>query len=417
MELGYAHNPILDSRIFIPDAEAHAWGDGRMYLYGSMDVQGDARYCSPVYHVYSSADLIHWVDHGVAFSVSDSAWAKECEALYAPDCAYRDGWYYLYYCVPDGRCGVAKSMSPTGPFADVGQLQGVWGIDPAVFIDDDGQAYLYWGQLTWCHAAKLKENMVEIEPSTVCTPLTVEEHEFHEGSSVKKINGKYYYLFADTHRHGGSPTCLGYAVSDHPMHGFRYGGIVIDNFGCDPHVWNNHGSIARWKDRWYVFYHRSTHGSAFSRHVCIEPVCFREDGSIREVKQTSSGVGDAIPALGRIPAGLACELSGNVRIAGDSDSAENLVLAEIENGDTATFRYLQFGGETVFCLRMKTAEVCRVELYLDGLYHAEMKVSSSAAYADAAAPMPELYGRHTVTLKFYREGRGPGTAAEAFGFR
>lgn len=397
----YAPNPILDSHTFIPDVEAHAWGDGRIYLYGSMDYQGRKSFCSDVHHVYSSDDLAHWTDHGVVFSLADSTWAKDCGALYAPDCAYRDGWYYLYYCVPDGRCGVAKSQSPTGPFEDVGQIQGVAGIDPAVFIDNDGQAYLYWGQLTWCHAAKLKDNMVEIEEDTDTTPLTVVEHEFHEGSSVKKINGKYYYLFADTHRHGNRPSCLGYAVSDNPMSGFKYGGVIIDNFGCDPKVWNNHGSMECFKGQWYVFYHRSTHGTEFSRHVCAEPIYFNEDGSISEILQTTSGTGDPLPASTSLEAHRACEMSGHVRIAGDEDSPHNLVLTEVSDGDTATYRYLAFDGETSFSIRMKNHDQCRVELYLDGRYLADFTVEPSETYTTTTQTIPAVTGTHALTLKFF----------------
>ncbi len=403
----YAPNPLLDSRTFIPDVEAHAWGDGRIYLYGSMDHQGQTYFCSPVHHVYSSEDLTNWTDHGVVFSLEDSNWAKDCGVLYAPDCAYRDGWYYLYYCVPDGRCGVAKSQSPTGPFEDVGQIKGVMGIDPAVFIDDDGQAYLYWGQITWCHVAKLKDNMVEIEEDTITTPLTVEEHEFHEGSSVKKINGKYYYLFADTHRHGdpnrtdGRPSCLGYAVSDNPMSGFKYGGVIIDNFGCDPKVWNNHGSMECWGGQWYVFYHRSTHGTEFSRHVCAEPIFFNEDGSISEVLQTTSGVGDPLLASTPLEAHRACEMSGHVRIAGNGDALHNLALTEIHNGDTATYRYLAFDGESNFTIRMKNDGRCRVELYLDGRYLADFRVATAETYTTATARVPATTGTHALTLKFF----------------
>ena len=396
----YAHNPLLDSHIFVPDVEAHVWEDGRIYLYGSLDHQGVLTYCSDAYHVYSSDDMVNWVDHGVAFTLADTEWAKDCGALYAPDCAYRDGWYYLYYCVPDGRCGVAKSQSPTGPFEDVGEIAGVWGIDPAVLIDDDGQAYLYWGQLTWGRGAKLKDNMVEIEPDSVTQPLTLEEHEFHEGSSIKKINGKYYLLFADTHRHGSRPTCLGYAVSDHPLHGYVYGGVIIDNTGCDPAVWNNHGSMICYKGQWYVFYHRSTHASVNSRHVCAEPIFIEADGSIREVLQTSSGVGEAIPATEVIPANLACTLSGRVRIAGDADSAENLVLTEIADADTATYRYLQFDGEETFTIRLRASAPCRVELYVDGLYHAEATARPCEAYTAVTAKIPPLTGKHTLTLRF-----------------
>ena len=418
--MSYAHNPILPEHIFVPDVEAHAWGDGRIYLYGSFDLQGQRSFCSPVHHVYSSDDLIHWTDHGVVFSIEDSTWAKDCGVLYAPDCAYRNGWYYLYYCVPDGRCGVAKSQSPTGPFTDVGQIMGVQGIDPAVLIDDDGQAYLYWGQLTWCHAAKLKDNMVEIEQDTICTPLTVEEHEFHEGSSLKKINGKYYYLFADTHRHGdpdrpdGRPSCLGYAVSDHPMHGFTYGGVIIDNFGCDPAVWNNHGSMECFGGQWYVFYHRSTHGGEFSRHVCVEPIYFDEDGSISEVCMTSSGVGEAIKATECIPASLACELSGNVRIALAPDSEQPLSLCEIAHGDSATYRYLEFAGENTFSICMQADANCRVELYIDGKYWADFKLPACEHAAVFTASIPTLHGTHTLTLKWY--GRFAQASAECFSF-
>ncbi|MBP3917904.1 MAG: family 43 glycosylhydrolase [Clostridia bacterium] len=410
----YAHNPLLDSHIFIPDVEAHVWEDGRIYLYGSYDKQGQKTYCSDLYHVYSSDDLIHWTDHGVVFSLADSNWAKDCGMLYAPDCAYRDGWYYLYYCVPDGRCGVAKSKFPAGPFEDVGQIQGVMGIDPAVLIDDDGQAYLYWGQLSWCQAAKLKKNMVEIEPDTITQPLTVEAHEFHEGSSVKKVNGKYYYLFADTHRHGSRPSCLGYAVSDHPMKGFQYGGVIIDNFGCDPAVWNNHGSMMCFQNQWYVFYHRSTHGSEFSRHVCAEPIYFQEDGSIREVLQTTSGAGTSIPAKEWIPAHLACGLTGRVRIEGDAASENNLVLGQIANGDTAIYRYLDFQGETTFSIVMKTNDVCRVELYIDDRYFAELDMGACNSYCTAKKAIPPVKGIHKLAIQFY--GNFTDASVDAFQF-
>ena len=418
--MSFAHNPLLPEHIFVPDVEAHAWGDGRIYLYGSMDIKGNKSFCSPVHHVYSSDDLVHWVDHGVVFSIEDSNWAKDCGVLYAPDCAYRDGWYYLYYCVPDGRCGVARSTSPTGPFVDVGQIKGVQGIDPAVFIDDDGQGYLYWGQLTWCHVAKLKDNMVEIEQDTVCTPLTVEDHEFHEGSSVKKINGKYYYLFADTHRHGdpdrpdGRPSCLGYAVSDHPMRGFVYGGVIIDNFGCDPAVWNNHGSMECFGGQWYVFYHRSTHGGEFSRHVCAEPIHFNADGTISEVSMTSSGIAPAIAATEQIPASLACGLCGSVCIAGSPLSARQLVLTGIKHGDSATYRYLDFAGENTFEICMQADANCRVELYIDGGYHTDFKLPAAQTMTRAEIAIPPIFGRHTLTIHLY--GRFNDATLEAFTF-
>lgn len=395
----YAHNPLLDDDVFVPDVEAHVWGDGRIYLYGSFDICGKASYCSGEYHVYSSSDMVEWTDHGVVFSLKDSIWAKDCAALYAPDCAYRNGIYYLYYCVPDGRCGVASSPKPAGPFKDLGQLEGIDGIDPAVFIDDDGQAYIYWGQLNHGRCAKLKENMIQIDPESVSPSLNIPEHEFHEGSSVKKINGKYYFLFADTHRHNNRPTCLGYAVSDSPMTGFRYGGVVIDNFNCDPGVWNNHGSIECFKGQWYVFYHRSTHGTEFSRRVCAEPITIGDDGTISQAVQTSSGVGGAIFASEACKASYACELYGDLRIC--SDMSGNIVLGKISDSDTALYRYLNFRGENTFSIKLKADTDCRLELYIDELYHTELRILKTSEMTVVTETFTPIFGCHSLMLKFY----------------
>ncbi len=402
----YTHNPILPAEIFVPDVEAHVWEDGRLYFYGSLDLEGTPRYCSDRYHVYSTDDLVHWVDHGVSFTTKDVTWEENITEFYAPDCAYRNGKYYLYYCIPDGRCGVAVADKPYGPFVDVGQIQNVWGIDPAVFIDYDGQAYLYWGQFDWVRVAKLKENMVEIEADSAIQPLSVAEHEFHEGSSVKKIHGKYYYLFTDTHRHAelnggkGMATCLGYAISDHPMHGFQYKGVIIDNLGCDPKTWNNHGSMVCFKGQWYLCYHRSTHCSKFSRHVCMEPITFEEDGSIKEIKMTTSGPEASIPAGVKIPASWACQLSGKAYISGDVDSAHHLALCNIHPGDSAVFRYLSFNGEDTFTVKIRSSDSCKVKLKIDGKQHSSIEVGASDSYTEHTSPIPAIDGVHELTLCF-----------------
>ena len=395
--MNYPANPLLPLEHFIPDVEAHVWSDGRIYLYGSTDIAGNGGYCSSDYHVFSSDDLVNWVDHGICLSSSQLTWVDGQVPLYAPDCAYRNGIYYLYYCIPDGRCGVATSPSPTGPFTDVGPIEHVTMIDPAVFIDDDGQAYLYWGQFDGVRVAKLKENMVEIDPESITQPLSVAEHEFHEGSSVKKINGKYYFLYTDTHRHGGRATSMGYAVSDNPMTGFTYGGVIVDNFGCDPQTWNNHGSMECFLGQWYLFYHRSTHSSRSSRHVCIEPITINPDGSINEVKMTTSGAAPALPARDTMTACRACEMSGNVRFEGDGKG--NFVLGQIRHGDTATYRYLDFAGENRFTVTAKADQPLRVEVYIDDWYQASAMVTPESTTGTVS--LPAITDRHTLTLKFY----------------
>ena len=250
------------------------------------------------------------------------------------------------------------------------------------------------------YAAKLRDNMTEIDPDTAVQPLSVAEHEFHEGSSVKKIGGKYYYLFTDTHRHGGRATSLGYAVSDYPDHGFRYGGIVIDNFGCDPKTWNNHGSLCEFRGQWYVFYHRSTHAGEFSRHVCAEPIQIEADGSIREVKMTSG----LFSGGERIPAYRAAEMAGSARIAGDSGSDWGFALTAIHDGDRALFRSVSFDGEDGFTLRVRTDKPCRAEVYLDGRYAGCVKISPSDAFASVSGSFEyPVTGVREAELRFYGE--------------
>ena len=392
-------NPLLNSNIFVPDGEAHVWDDGRIYVYGSWDNVGIMEYCSDKYHVFSSDNMTTWVDHGVAFTTEQMEW-KYTKHLYAPDCAYRNGVYYLYYCIPGGRCGVAKSTSPFGPFEDVGKIDGMQGIDPAVFIDDDNQAYIYWGQFDNIRVAKLKENMVEIEKDTITQPLSVAEHEFHEGSSVKKINGKYYYLFCDTHRHGGKATSLGYAISDNPMTGFEYKGIIIDNFGCDPDTWNNHGSIECFNDQWYVFYHRSTHGSKYSRHLCAEPITFNEDGTIDEVPMTSSCGKSPLPATDTLEAHRVCEVSGNARVSVNDTSSHYLALCNINPGSTATYRYLQFDGENTFFAKVKSDGDLSVEVYVNDAFCGKIMVHKNNEFAVFSGNIKTPSGAFTLTLKF-----------------
>ena len=242
--------------------------------------------------------------------------------------------------------------------------------------------------------------MVEIDPDTITQPLSVAEHEFHEGSSMKKINGKYYFLYTDTHRHGGRATSMGYAVSDNPMTGFTYGGVIIDNFGCDPRTWNNHGSMECFNGQWYIFYHRSTHCSSSSRHVCIEPITINPDGSINEIKMTTS-VSAALPASQPMEACRACEMSGNVRFEGDGEGS--FVLGQIRHGDTATYRYLEFNGENTFTATAKADKDLRVEVYIDDWYQRSLIIHPGCGYETGSVSLPPISGRHTLTLKFYGE--------------
>lgn len=341
-----AQNPIAPKGVYIADPEAHVWPDGTLYIYGSRD-ESDDHWCSYRHHVLSTRDMINWRmdENSFASTGPDDRVDYSDKLLFAPDCAYRDGTYYLYFCSPGKPFteGVATSTSPYGPFENAVEIKGATQIDPAVLIDNDGQGYHYWGQHRSL-GAKLKPNLREIDLSTKRAVLNaLGEAAFHEGSSIRKINGKYYLVFADESR-AGRPTCLGYAIGDSPLGPFVYQGIIIDNAGSDPAVWNNHGSIEPFNGQWYVFYHRSTHNSQKMRKVCVEPITIHADGTIDEVEMTSQGAGPPLNAFDRIDAERACLLSGNVRIAGlpTTDLPEE-GLTQIKSGDQAVFKYIDFG--------------------------------------------------------------------------
>lgn len=297
-------NPILPLKNFIPDVEARVWGDGRLYLYGSMDIKNHMDYCSHYHKVFSSDDGIEWQDYGIAFSSDDVPWSNA--PLYAPDCVYKNGIYYLYFCTADRTIGVATSCFPQGPFTKAIRIEGMEGIDPAVLVDGE-DAYIYWGQFNGVRAAKLEATMYEVDWSTEVQPLSHELECFHEGSSMRRIGDLYYYVYAYDGRND-TPTCLAYALGDSPLGPFDYQGVIIDNVGCDPENWNNHGSICCFQDQWYVFYHRSSRLSKFNRRVCAEKIKIEPGGQIHEVSMSSKGLAPVIHACNKLPLSMISHL-------------------------------------------------------------------------------------------------------------
>ena len=353
-----AQNPIVPERIYMADPSAHVWRNGKLYVYGSVD-ESARYYCSRKYHVLVTSDMIHWEIVKDIFASAGPGDQDQVsyndDLLFAPDCACKDGKYYLYYCQPNPEAaeGVAYADTPVGPFLHGQKIEagGIEEIDPCVFIDDDGQGYYIWGQF---HAkiAKLKPDMTGIDTTTIVEDLlTEEEHHFHEGGYMIKRKGIYYFIYADIER-AGMPTCLGYATSRSPMGPFPYRGVIIDNDHCDPGNWNNHGSLVEYKGQWYVFYHRSTHDSKMMRKICVEPIHFNEDGSINEVEMTSQGVGPPLNPCSRIEAERACLMRGNVRITSSAEGKEE--LGGIRNGDQVAYKYFDFNKDCrTFTARVK----------------------------------------------------------------
>ena len=401
-------NPLCPPGVYIADPEAHQMPDGAWYVYGSRD-ETRHQYCSRHYDMLWSADGSRWHLEANTFT-TEGVNGAGAHRLYAPDAVHRDGRYYLYYCLSNSTEGVATADHPLGPFGDASPLVGLDQIDPTVFIDDDGQGYLYWGQFS-AKAAKLAPDMRSIEAgSLVDGVITEAEHFFHEGCSIRKRQGIYYLCYAHIGRRD-RPTCIGYATATSPLGPFTYRGIIIDNFGCDPETWNNHGCISEFNGNWYVFYHRTTNACRSLRKACAERIAFDEAGLIAEVPMTSSGIGDPLPATTRIDGGQACELKGQVRCSDSAGGFSDLV--EIRNGDAACYRWIAFSED------IARVTVCvagggfggTIEVHLDNLDGPLVGTVTVACrwpgdWAIHSADLTQVTGIHAVWLVF----RGAGEA-------
>ncbi|MCF2593182.1 glycoside hydrolase family 43 protein [Bacteroides caecigallinarum] len=304
---------------YMADPSVHVF-NGRLYIYPSHDREsgipendnGD-HFDMNDYHVLSTDDVMHGevTDHGVALRVADIPWAGR--QLWDCDVAYKDGKYYLYFPLKDRndifRMGVAISDKPEGPFIpQPDPIRGSYSIDMAVFRDDDGSHYIYFGGI-WggqlqryrdnkaienphlpaddepalpSRVVKLADNMLEFaeEPRPVIIlgedgkPLTAgDPHRFFEASWMHKYNGKYYlsYSTGDTH-------LLCYAVGDNPYGPFTYQGVILT-----PVIgWTTHHSIAEYKGKWYLFHHDCvpSNGKTWLRSLKVVELEYDADGKI-----------------------------------------------------------------------------------------------------------------------------------------
>lgn len=297
----FAQNPLINDQ-FTADPSARVFGD-KVYVYPSHDIiatEGKGRvgwFAMEDYHVFSSENLTDWKDHGVIVHQNKVPWVRpESYSMWAPDAIERNGKYYFYFptspkdTVTYGRgfrIGVAVADKPEGPFTPEAEpIKDVRGIDPNVFIDKDGQAYLYWsgGNI---YGARLKENMLELD-SEVITLGDLPTEGLKEGPYVFERNGIYYL----TYPHVENETeRLEYGISDNPLGPFKVTGVIMDESptGC----WTNHQSIINFKNQWYLFYHHNDYSPDFdkARSIRADSLFFNADGTIQKVTPTLRGIG------------------------------------------------------------------------------------------------------------------------------
>lgn len=296
-----AQNPIIRDQ-FSADPSARVF-DGRVYVYPSHDILANENrgrigwFCMEDYHVFSSANLTDWTDHGVIVSQNKVNWVDSTAySMWAPDCIAKDGRYYFYFPskpkdsnATHGRffsIGVAVSEKPYGPFsAQPEPIENVRGIDPNPFIDNDGQAYLFWAARN-IYVAELKRNMLELASKPVIIE-NLPEKGLKEGPFMFERNGIYYLTYPHVE---DSTERLEYAIADSPMGPYKVTGVIMDQ---RPDCWTNHQSIIRFNNQWYLFYHFNDLSPNFDkdRSVRIDSLFFNDDGTIQKVIPTLRGVG------------------------------------------------------------------------------------------------------------------------------
>ena len=348
-------NPILPAWEYIPDGEPRQFGD-RVYLYGSHDRYGCDEFCDYKLKVWSASvdDLDHWVCHGHSFHTMPdtdhpSSVSHTANPLYAPDVVEKDGRYFLFTYILGAKGCVSVSDRPEGPFRLISTYEyapedagddGIYN-DPGVLVDDDGRVYIYYG-FTFSHMNELDpDTMYRVLPGTLIDHImddseeTPVERRFYEASSPRKIGDIYYLIYSP--RRGSR---LAYATSKSPRGPFEYRGFIIDN-GVNYPGGNNHGSLCRIKDQWYIFYHRMTNNSITSRRACVEKVEILPDGTIPEVEMTSLGFDESLNPYEPVRAEIACVLTGGCFIT--EKSLFERVVTQITDECVIGYKYFDFG--------------------------------------------------------------------------
>ena len=347
----FADNPIVQS-VYTSDPAPMVYGD-TLYVYTGHDADNSDYYTMPDWKCYSTTDMQNWTDYGTILSCDDFAWAEENSA-WAAQCIERNGKFYMYVTlVPSsggGRAiGVAVADSPTGPFKDaIGKpLCGPnWDfIDPTVFIDDDGQAYLYFGNPN-PYYVKLNEDMISYSGDIVKVPIDNQSFgtnpkgdgtSYTEGPWFYKRGDLYYLLYAAN----GIPENIAYSTSPTPTGPWTYRCVIMPTEGRS---FTNHCGVVDFQGKSYFAYHNGAleGGSGFDRSVCIEEFSYNPDGTFPTIKMSEKGpaqIQSLNPFL-RQEAETVCWESG-IETEPCSEGGRN--IANIENGDYVKVSGVDFG--------------------------------------------------------------------------
>jgi len=362
--------------------------NGTMYVYTGHDEDGADFFWMQEWRVYSSQDMVNWQDHGSPLALESFRWADD--RAWASQCVERNGKFYWYICahsrISNGMAiGVAVSDSPTGPFRDaIGKPlyeDGKWDhIDPTVLIDDDGQAWLMWGN-PQCYYLKLNEDMISYSGELGRLDMSEEafggpmmnqrekgkkyKDSYVEGPWLSKRNGKYQLLYAA----GGVPEHISYSTASNPAGPWTYAGEIMPLSSTNS--FTNHCGVADYEGHSYFFYHtgKLPNGGGFGRSVAVEEFKYNADGSFPTILPTDEGV-KPVRTFNPFRKVEAETMAFSRGVKTEQNDQVGVYVTDIHNGDYIKLQHVAFGNSVPRTFNARVASGLRggqIEIRIDSL--------------------------------------------------
>ncbi|WDF56149.1 glycoside hydrolase family 43 protein [Mucilaginibacter sp. KACC 22063] len=376
----FAQNPIIQTN-YTADPAPLVY-NGKVYLYTSHDEDNSTWFVMNNWKLYTTEDMVNWTDHGQVAGYKTFDWSNG--DAWAIQVVQRNGKFYLYAPVKSkdkhrSAIGVAVSDSPYGPFYDplgkplVSVSNG--DIDPTVYIDDDGQAYLYWGNPD-CYYAKLNDDMISVKGEPVPVPMTEASFGkrdgvanrptlYEEGPWLYKRNSLYYLIWAG----GPLPEHIGYSTSKSPLGPWKNQGTLMATEGRS---FTNHPGIADYKGKTYFFYHNGSlpGGSGFNRSVCVQEAAFNKDGTFKPMKM-EPGITKSLKPLNPYEKVEAETIAWSENVKASQNAEVGVFVTAKKNGAYTEVKSVDFGkdGASSFYARVGSTHNGDVsmEVHADGI--------------------------------------------------
>jgi len=371
-----AQNPIIQT-CYTADPAPMVYKD-TLFLYTGHDEDGSKYFTMKNWRCFSTTDMVNWTDHGSPLGLNNFTWAKK--DAWAGQCVFRNNKFYWYVPITKTTGGMAIGIGvsdrPTGPFKDALGHPLILNsqIDPTVFIDDDGQAYLYWGNPD-LYYVKLNPDMISYSGEIVKVPLTNEGFgvrtgdpkritQFEEAPWLCKRNKLYYMLYAA----GGVPEHIAYSTSNSPTGPWVYRDAIMPRQGGS---FTNHEGIIDYKGKSYFFYHSGAlpGGGGFTRSVCVEEFKYNADGTIPIFNMTKEGVLNGVGHLNPYLRNEAETIAFESGIKTETSKEAGVYVTDINNGDYIKVRSVDFkkGAKSFQASVASATNGGKIEIYLDSL--------------------------------------------------